>query len=131
MNDDIETIRKALESSAGHWSQAPEAALDRLEAELNEARESRDQHFAGRQHNAREAERLRLQGEDDNARWREVYDRKCAEVERLRKQWDESFAGKTGRISIALEDEVEKLRAERDALTKILADEGYPVEGYE
>jgi len=35
------------------------AEVERLQEELNEAKESRDQHFAGRQTNAKEVERLR------------------------------------------------------------------------
>jgi len=109
MNDDIETIRTDLEAAIwqseqdGVYPNQPGilrgslAALDRLEAEnerlreeILEARESRDQHLAGRQHNAREVERLRalynigtfLAADDDNE---ETLLRKAlAEVERMR-----------------------------------------------
>jgi len=80
--DEVEKLRKEHEYMTVKTAQYDDMVTEneRLREEIIEARESRDQHFAGRQHNAREVERLRTEitglREDDEA--------KQVKVERLR-----------------------------------------------
>jgi archaellum component FlaC len=111
-NDDIKTIRRGLNTVTPDWQeveiQNARAALDRLEARLNQANAKWKEYWQGEKEATAEVERLRTQAVNVKEQYDKVYD----ERERLRKQWEESFAGKIGRLGIELEDEVERLRAE-------------------
>ena len=137
MNDDIEILRKEIiDPEDGSVDPEASAALDRLEAELNEAKESRDQHFAGRQHNAREVERL----QEEKRVLAESETWALAEVERLRAMLDrqtrrlevrtaeheqaraELTEAKDWRVrALDLEAEVERLRDQKRSSDSTLA----------
>jgi len=113
---EVERLRKEHEYMTVKTAQYDDMVTEneRLREEIVEARESRDQHFAGRQHNAREVERLRAELNEatkSTGGWREYVMRQKAdaeaEVERLRK-----LVETVDRQRIQYGDEVERLREE-------------------
>jgi len=106
--DEVERLRKEHEYMTVKTAQYDDMVteVERLREEIVEARESRDQHFAGRQHNAREVKRLRNEIEVEVATLRRLH----AENERLRteitglREDDEAKQVKVESLRAALRD---------------------------
>ena len=105
---EVERLRKEHEYMTVKTAQYDDMVteVERLREEIVEARESRDQHFAGRQHNAREVKRLRNEIEVEVATLRRLH----AENERLRteitglREDDEAKQVKVESLRAALRD---------------------------